>query len=165
MKHKSAPNQFLNQLWDSQQKLFNQWLDSSKSGHASPFADIFNIATQSQENFVHSCLKTQADWSKQVCDIMQKQDHLPDVVKTTVIQAQTINDSWRQLRETIWSNWFEMIKNVDPAALLDPGDYANKAIAASQEASRNLFESSAPPTSNPPSNTKTRHKEQGKTSA
>ncbi|MCB1662549.1 MAG: hypothetical protein H6995_09035 [Pseudomonadales bacterium] len=167
MKSKLESNKLVIQWWDSQQKLFNQWLNDNKPNRASPFVEMFNIATLSQENFVHSCLRTQADWSKQVREAVQKQDHLPELLKNSVIQAQTINDSWRELRETVWNNWFEMVKSVDPAAI-DSGvsEYASKTITACQESSRNLFEGSVSPEiiTSPPE-TKAKHKEKAKEAA
>ena len=147
MKNNPQPNKLLNQWFGIQQKLFDQWLTVSapKSNGELPVAEFFDTATKSQEHFVHACLKTQADWSQQVRNVVDKQEQLPEALKKTVIQVQTMNDNWRELREQLWNNWFKMVKSVDAESINHVAtDYANKAMTICQESGQQILESSLP---------------------
>jgi len=142
MKDSQQLNELMSQWWDNQQKLLNQWLNTatSKSDIEAPVVGIFNQAAHTQEKMIDICLETQAAWSQQMRDMVDKQEQLPESVNHTLMQIQTANDNWRELRGQLWHSWFSMIQSTGPA--LVNSDFANKAVAACQESARQILEHS-----------------------
>ena len=104
----------LQQLWGNQQQFFSHWFQPPGNNSENTGGQMYDEAVEIWENTVSECLAVQASWSELVRASIQQQEQIPAPLRQTLIQAQSVNDTWRESRKQLWKNWFELMKNNNP---------------------------------------------------
>jgi hypothetical protein len=99
---------------DSQQELWKGWTESADMPSAATWSKTLKIWENSFKNFV----ETQALWTRTWVRNMAAEfevEGMDDFVQST----EDLTNTWVKAQHQLWSNWFEMVKNMDPNEMSD----------------------------------------------
>lgn len=99
---------------DTQEKMWKSWTDAVQTPDVSNWDKTMKTWENSLKNFVES----QALWARSwVRNLSENADFagMDDYVKT----VEEMTNAWVQAQQQLWSNWFQMIKKMDPQKMSD----------------------------------------------
>lgn len=121
---------------DSQEKMWANWTDSLEAPSAANWTKTVKTWESSFKNFI----ETQALWARmwmRNAATEANMEGLDEFMKS----AEGMTNTWVEAQQQLWSNWFAMLKNFDPADMTDKTKAeADKAMQAWQEGMNKMLQ-------------------------
>ena len=120
---------------DAQKKMWKSWLDMVQQGAGQKqAADLWPKTIDTWQESVANMLATQDKWTDSWAESFNA-NATPEEMIEWVKQTQSVAKQWGDAQQQMWSNWFDMMKQVDL------GDVANNWQGESQAAFTNWQDS------------------------
>lgn len=121
---------------DTQEKMMKSWTESVET----PDLTSWDKTMKTWENSLKNFVETQALWARSSVRNMSENSDIAGMdgyVKT----VEDMTNSWVKAQQQLWSNWFQMIKHMDPAKMgKDFPQEAMQAMAGWQDQMEQLLE-------------------------
>lgn len=102
---------------ETQKKLMENWAESMKGVGGSRGAEFWEKTLATWEETLEKSTKTQAEWTEKWLENLKSMQGMPEQAVKSTEQFQEMTQRWTATQEQLWSKWFEMLREFDPAKL------------------------------------------------
>jgi polyhydroxyalkanoate synthesis regulator protein len=126
----------INSWMETQQKMWKSFTDAAEMPDMASWDKLMKTWENSLKNFVES----QALWARSWVRNASEQFDVPGA-DMFVKAVEEMTNTWTEMQQQLWRNWFEMMKNFDPSKMT-PGfqEEATKAMQGWQDQMKKLLE-------------------------
>lgn len=101
----------------TQQTMWENWTQALKSGPKPQAASTWTQTIATWENAVKNMLESQALWTRMWARSFSALDGAPADTAKWVEQTEALSKVWLDFQESLWQNWFGLVKKLDPNQL------------------------------------------------
>lgn len=128
-------------VWmDTQQKMWGSWTTTAKELGEKPSAGAWDKTVQAWQNSFKNLIETQALWARMWARSISSSND-SEQTAAFVKGVEDMTNAWVQTQEMLWNNWFDMVRQLNPANMGDNmQDQTGKAIASWQEQMQKIMD-------------------------
>jgi hypothetical protein len=142
--------------WTEQaEEMMKSWTENQKKLWDSFFANapdlgsltgekVWEQTVDAGETATKNNLAAQLDWLQMWVDQLDTMEGVPDQVKESAKQYQEMTKQWVTAQESMWANWFEMLKKFDPSQYtMNWSEVTQDPFKTWQESAKNIMDTQA----------------------
>jgi gas vesicle protein len=104
---------------DMQMKTWDSWFKSMQETEKMDPTQMWVKSIEAWQATIKNTLSAQVEGSRIWAESVSSLQGAPDVTGDWAKQVQGMAKNWTELQQQMWDNWFEAIKNADPAELMN----------------------------------------------
>jgi polyhydroxyalkanoate synthesis regulator protein len=100
---------------EAQKKITESWAENVKGLGGAQSGELWEKALATWEETLEKSTKTQAEWTQKWIESLKSMQGMPEQAVASTERFQEMTQRWAAMQEQFWSNWFEMLRSLEPA--------------------------------------------------
>lgn len=102
---------------DAQTKMWNDWLKGMQGFGKSQSSQVWEKSVDAWDESIRKILDAQTDWTERWAESLTVSKGAPKEMVEWSKQGQEMIKRWTDTQKMLWTNWFAIVKKLDPSAL------------------------------------------------
>lgn len=98
----------------AQRQMWESWLNLTQDSTNGQPAAVWHKTLTAWEESVHQVLNAQVGWTKAWAESFETTVSTPQEAAEWIRQAQAITRQWNEEQLKLWTNWFALMRQLDP---------------------------------------------------